>query len=156
MKEIRGQAKNIRSLLANAKYSIDYFQREYRWEKKQVGEAMDDLTRTALSREQDDERRGKAGHDKYFLGTIIVSDSDGKRFVTDGQQRLTTITLLLIALYQRLPDGEQRAALKQLIYSYRDGATSFNLDIRERHACMKALLRRGSLKTIESRSPSLA
>ena len=34
MKEIQGNAKNLRSLLAGAKFAIDYYQREYRWEKK--------------------------------------------------------------------------------------------------------------------------
>ena len=36
MQEIRGNAKNIRDLLANAKFGIDYYQRQYRWEKKQI------------------------------------------------------------------------------------------------------------------------
>jgi len=40
MREIRGNAKNIRSLLGGAKFTIDYYQREYRWEKKQVKERM--------------------------------------------------------------------------------------------------------------------
>jgi hypothetical protein len=38
MKEIRGDAKNIRALLGNAKYAIDYYQREYRWQTKHVTE----------------------------------------------------------------------------------------------------------------------
>jgi hypothetical protein len=40
MKEIRGDAKNIRSLLGGAKYSIDYYQREYKWEAKQIFELL--------------------------------------------------------------------------------------------------------------------
>lgn len=38
MKEIRGDAKSIRALLGSAKFSIDYYQREYRWEAEQVNE----------------------------------------------------------------------------------------------------------------------
>ena len=38
MKEIRGDAKSVRTLLGGAKYAIDYYQREYRWEGKQVAE----------------------------------------------------------------------------------------------------------------------
>ena len=34
MKEIRGDAKSIRSLLGGARFAIDYYQREYRWETK--------------------------------------------------------------------------------------------------------------------------
>ena len=44
MREIRGDAKNIRTLLSGAKYAIDYYQREYKWQAKQVAELIDDLS----------------------------------------------------------------------------------------------------------------
>ena len=43
MKEILGTAKNIRALLSGAKYGVDYYQREYRWQTKHVSELIDDL-----------------------------------------------------------------------------------------------------------------
>lgn len=42
MKKILGNAKNISSLLSGAKFAIDYYQREYRWEKKHVSELIDE------------------------------------------------------------------------------------------------------------------
>jgi hypothetical protein len=39
MKEIKGEAKTIRKLLNGAKYSIDYYQREYKWQSKQLCES---------------------------------------------------------------------------------------------------------------------
>ena len=48
MKEIRGDAKSIRSLLGGARFAIDYYQREYRWEAKQVTELIDDLAEKFL------------------------------------------------------------------------------------------------------------
>ena len=48
MREIRGNAKNIRSLLGGAKFAIDYYQREYRWETKQVAELVEDLAEKFL------------------------------------------------------------------------------------------------------------
>lgn len=52
MREIRGDAKSVRSLLANTKYGIDYYQREYRWyqreyrwEHTQVDQLWKDLER---------------------------------------------------------------------------------------------------------------
>ena len=57
VKEIRGDAKNIRALLGGAKFAIDYYQREYRWETKQVAELIDDLTEKFLeSHEPGNER----------------------------------------------------------------------------------------------------
>ena len=42
-REIDGKGRTVRDLLANRKYSIDYYQREYKWQHKQVTELIDDL-----------------------------------------------------------------------------------------------------------------
>jgi len=140
MKEIRGNAKNIRALLGGAKFAIDYYQREFRWETKQIVELIDDLSEKFL----DDHEVGNArsavedyGH--YFLGSIIVSDKDGHKFIIDGQQRLTSLTLLLIRIYRQLVDEDQKKEIANLIFSYKHGGRSFNLDVAERTACMDAL-----------------
>jgi hypothetical protein len=77
------------------------------------------------------------GH--YFLGSIIVSDKDGQKYLIDGQQRLTTLTLLLIFLHHELADSEQKGQLAELIFSQKYGTRSFNLDVPERTSCMEAL-----------------
>ena len=43
MREILGKAKTVRELLKRVKYSIDYYQREYKWHEKQIRELVDDL-----------------------------------------------------------------------------------------------------------------
>jgi hypothetical protein len=140
MKEIRGDAKSVRELLSGAKYSIDYYQREYRWETKQVTELLEDLTEQFLeSHKPDDERNAVEQYGHYFLGSIIISDKDGRKFIIDGQQRLTSLTLLLIYIYRELKDENQKSQLSELIFSQRYGARSFNLDVEERTAAMDAL-----------------
>lgn len=140
MREIRGDAKNIRNLLGNAKFAIDYFQREYRWENKQVAELIDDLAEKFLeSHEPGNERGAVEEYGHYFLGSIIVSEKNGEKFIIDGQQRLTSVTLLLIYLYRQLRDAEQRAQLADLIFSQKFGKRSFNLNVPERTSCMDAL-----------------
>ncbi len=140
MKEIRGDAKNLRSLLSGAKFAIDYYQREYRWENKQVSELIEDLTeKFGDSHEPNNERSAVEGYGHYFLGSIIISDKDGHKFIIDGQQRLTTLSLLLVYLYRQLNDDEQKAQLSDLIFSQRFGKRSFNIDVEERTACMEAL-----------------
>ena len=102
-REIDGKGRTIRELLAGRKYSIDYYQREYKWQQKQVAELIDDLAAKFLeSHEEGNERSAVAEYGHYFLGSIIVSDKDGQKFVIDGQQRLTTLTLLLIFLQHRV------------------------------------------------------
>lgn len=140
MKEIHAYAKNLRALLGGAKFAIDYYQREYRWETKQVVELIEDLTeKFEDSHEPGNNRSAVEQYGHYFLGSIIVSDKDGRKFLIDGQQRLTTLTLLLIHIYRQLEDNEQKAQLAILIFSQKFGRRSFNLDVEERNACMDAL-----------------
>lgn len=139
-REIDGKGRTVRELLAGRKYAIDYFQREYKWEKKQVSELLEDLVDKFLeSHEPKNERSAVAEYGHYFLGSVIVSDRDGLKSIIDGQQRLTTLTLLLIYLHHQLTDAEAKGQLADLIFSQKFGKRSFNLDIPERTACMEAL-----------------
>lgn len=139
-REIDGKGRTVRELLAGRKYSIDYYQREYKWQQKQVAELIDDLASKFLeSHEEGNERSAVAEYGHYFLGSIIVSDKDGQKFIIDGQQRLTTLTLLLIFLRHRIEDTDQKGQVADLIFSLSRGKRSFNLDILERTPCMEAL-----------------
>jgi len=139
-REIDGKGRTVRELLAGRKYSIDYYQREYKWQKKQVEELIEDLAAKFLeSHEAGDERSAVADYGHYFLGSIIVSDKDGHKYLIDGQQRLTTLTLILIHLHHQLQDPEHKGQLADLIFSQKYGKRSFNLDIPERTPCMEAL-----------------
>jgi Protein of unknown function DUF262/Protein of unknown function (DUF1524) len=140
MKEIRGNAKNIRELLSGAKYGVDYYQREYRWQTKHVNELIDDLADKFIdSYDEAHERSAVQSYGHYFLGSIIISDKDSKKFIIDGQQRLTTLSLLLIYVHRLLSDHEQKGQLADLIFSQKFGKRSFNLDVPERTPCMEAL-----------------
>ncbi len=140
MKEIRGDAKNIRALLGGAKYAVDYYQREYKWQTKQVAELIDDLADKFLdSYDARHDRSAVETYGHYFLGSIIISDKDGRKFIIDGQQRLTTLTLLLIRIHRLLEHAEQKGQVADLVFSQKFGKKSFNLDVPERTACMEAL-----------------
>ena len=140
MKEIRGDAKNIRTLLGGCKFAIDYYQREYRWEKKQVTELLDDLcNKFSESYSDGDERSAIDTYGHYFLGSIIISEKGSQKFIIDGQQRLTSLTLLLTHIHRQLTDDDQKPTIANLIFSSKFGKRSFNLDIADRAACMDAL-----------------
>lgn len=140
MKEILGKAKTIRELLGGAKYSIDYYQREYRWQTKQIAELINDLaSKFTESYKAGDERGAVEGYGHYFLGSIIISDRDGQKFIIDGQQRCTSLTLLLIYLHRNLKDKEEKGQMAELIFSRKLGKRSFNLDVPDRTPCMEAL-----------------
>ena len=141
-KKIFGEAKSVRDLLKGKKYHIDYYQREFKWETKQVAELVQDLTGKFLEDYEDSHQRKEvAGYGHYFLGSIIVSEKNVERFIVDGQQRLTTLTLFLIYLnnLQKNNVAEKKVAVDELIYSERYGERSFNLDVEERRLCLEAL-----------------
>lgn len=140
MKEIRGDAKTIRQLLSGAKYAIDYYQREYKWATKQLQELLDDLSgKFGEDYESSHDRSQVEKYGHYFLGSIIISDKDGQKFIIDGQQRLTTLTLLLIFLNNLQKGRTDQVKVSELIFSEKFARRSFNIDVPERTGCMDAL-----------------
>jgi uncharacterized protein with ParB-like and HNH nuclease domain len=139
-REIRGVSKTVRELLGGVKYSIDYYQREYKWNTKQVQELIEDLV-GRFNEDHDDtyEREAVARYGHYYLGSIVISAKNGHKFIIDGQQRLTTLTLLLIFLNNVQRERENQVNVKDLIFSEKYGKKSFNLDVNERTRCMEAL-----------------
>lgn len=140
MRKIDAQPKSIRELLKGVKYSIEYFQREYKWQDKQVRELIDDLMGRFLADYRPGHPRERvADYGHYFLGSIIMSFKNGTSYIVDGQQRLTTLSLLLIFLRNLQSERGDQVSIDELIYSERFGKKSFNLDIEERTQCMEAL-----------------
>jgi uncharacterized protein with ParB-like and HNH nuclease domain len=81
-------------------FSIPMYQRPYAWDIEQAETLLDDLLSfLGDGAEPVDEI------DPYFLGSIVLIKSDGlpESEVVDGQQRLTTLTILLAALREVLP-----------------------------------------------------
>ena len=78
--------KEIRKVFETGYYYIPRFQRPYSWEKDQITEFLND---SIIDNELD-----------YFIGSIVVYiKKDEELFgIVDGQQRLTTITMLLCSL----------------------------------------------------------
>ncbi len=101
MPNINALTKNVRDLLDNKKYSIEYYQREYRWGEEQIVELLTDLEDKFFEDYENDHQRNKVkSYPPYFLGSIILVEKNNQTFVIDGQQRLTSLTLLLIYIYK--------------------------------------------------------
>jgi uncharacterized protein with ParB-like and HNH nuclease domain len=140
MNEILGKTKTIRELLSGTRYAIDYYQREYKWQSKHVMELLEDLTGKFLTDyEPGHEREMVQAYSHYFLGSIIISQKNAKYYIIDGQQRMTSLTLLLIYLHGRQGTRSDRVKLDDLIYAEKFGRRSFNLDVPEREPAMTTL-----------------
>ena len=140
MREILGKAKTVRELLKGVKYSIDYYQREYKWHDKQIRELVHDLSGKFLEEFQPEHERSKvADYPHYFLGSIIISKKDGGNYIVDGQQRLTSLTLLLILLRNLQRELAKQVNVDELIFSEKFDQKSFNIHVQERTPAMEAL-----------------
>lgn len=130
------------------KFTVDFYQREYVWERKQLEDLINDLSNAFLSCWQPEHTTENVrSYDPYFMGEVVLSTKAGERSaIIDGQQRITTFTLLLIFMlhkYRNVPDFPV-AEVQQAIYSSDFGAKRFNLDIDVRKPCMDALFKNGS------------
>ena len=90
MKAIHANPTKIRDLFTK-QYIIPEFQRPYSWTIEHCDKLWDDLIDFFDNKKEDEE--------KYFLGNIVISEVSGKKSVIDGQQRMTTLVLLIRALF---------------------------------------------------------
>ena len=141
------KTETLSKILANRKFSVDVFQREYRWGQKQIEQMLSDFQSTFEENydpNNHDTTDEVEGYGFYYMGSIICTGTAGASCnIVDGQQRLTSLTLLLIYLNNLQKDVSQQAyeqvPIDSLIYSNRFGKKSFNLDVKERRGCFQAL-----------------
>lgn len=107
---IRPEKKTIEGILRGSdyKFSVPPYQRNFDWGKSELQELIDDLKET----------KGEGTKD-LFLGNFIFDVSEKNNFkIVDGQQRLTTISIILIALREhakKINEAEFAGELQGLI-----------------------------------------
>jgi hypothetical protein len=114
-------------------FSIPGYQRPYAWTTEQAGELFDDLLAYMMSGSTKLEEIAP-----YFLGSIVLVKREAipEATVVDGQQRLTTLTLLLSAIRSSIADASVKAGITKRIYEQGDVVTAtenhYRLSLRER------------------------
>ena len=105
-------------------FRIPVYQRPYAWELEHVEVLLDDLL-DAMDRDKDE---------PYFLGSIVLikTPDEPESDVVDGQQRLTTLTMLFCVLREST-DGEWPDSIDERIRQRRDVATGRPEVVRLRH-----------------------
>lgn len=101
---IKAEEKQLRKIFSDDfVFEIPAYQRPYAWTTEQTGELLDDL----LDAVQGD------GDTDYFLGSIVLIKHEGepRAQVVDGQQRLTTLTILFCALRELIDDEDDKGEL---------------------------------------------
>ncbi|MGZ9081609.1 MAG: DUF262 domain-containing protein [Rhodoplanes sp.] len=144
MSTITPHYRTVQQLLQTQSFSIDEYQREYKWQKENIDELLSDLQGKFFSAYKPGEDTKKvSSYGEYFLGSIIVSKRNGKSYLIDGQQRVTSLTLLLICLYRvaKTKNLQVIQTIAPLIFSDNLGEPKFNLDIPERLPVIEALFK---------------
>lgn len=87
---------NVESLFSgdNTSYTIPVYQRKYSWKPKQCRQLFDDLLSII-----------KTGREHFFGSVVLCHDKHTTWIVIDGQQRLTTVSLIWLALSKLIKDG---------------------------------------------------
>lgn len=98
-------------------YEIPSFQRPFSWDKDNFQELVDDLWDTEFDTE-------------YFLGSIVYYAEDKTRMVVDGQQRLTSLMILLACIRDLIENQKIKDDIQRMIVQPED--TVRQIDERER------------------------
>lgn len=139
--------QTVESCLKNKSYYIDFYQREYVWSKDTVEILLRDIFYAfELSYEQyKDAELSQEILEKYnwyYLNIFITNNVEGKIYIVDGQQRLSTLTLIAAKLYHATKNEDLRDTLKDCIYGKDKWKSSiYRLDHEKRKNIMDCILK---------------
>ena len=107
LREYRVSSKTvpISDILWEGTFKVPWHQREFDWDPEHVGQFWDDIYRSIESGEPD-----------YFVGGITLTKEADRLFhIQDGQQRLTTYSMMFATLRDKLP-ADYRTDAQRIIY----------------------------------------
>jgi len=112
---IEPKYQNLNSLFADRVFRIPKYQRYYSWGKKQRDDLFSDISQLSE----------KGGDQDHFMATVVcyktneVQEIGSKEYrmfdIVDGQQRMTTILMLIKAIHLKLDSGEDKDELGKII-----------------------------------------
>jgi len=133
-------AKDIKlqNVFFRNRYKIDVFQREYRWQREQIEALISDLCSSFLNNHKSEDVIASASsYDCYYMGPIVLCEDNNTLSIVDGQQRLTSFTLILIYLnhLQNLLDitDDEKQDLENYIFVKMGGKTTLVLNVEARN-----------------------
>ena len=141
---------SLTKILSHRRFTVDVFQREYRWGRKQIEQMLSDFQDTFeefYDPNDHDTPEEVENYGYYYMGCIICTGGSPNKII-DGQQRLTSLTLLLIYLnnlqMEQAAQGFRTVKFEDMIYDDHYGKKSFNIDVDDRQLCLEALLSNNS------------
>ena len=114
--EIQPDKQNLDRTFSTTVYFIDFYQRDYKWTEEPVRRLLDDIfyqfdeayaKHSALDPTKENIN---AKYPWYYLNTYVTNTVNGRVFVVDGQQRLTTLTLIMLKLLNKAKQYKSKTA----------------------------------------------
>ena len=147
--QIEADEEYLNKLYSEYRYQIPKFQRPFSWSDEHFVDLIDDLTdaydvgRDAhgelLNEERELQEEVRDEYEPYFLGSIILNSgasTGARRDIIDGQQRITSLAILIAVLRDMVENEERANSLGKLIYEESDPihgkSETVRLKIRER------------------------
>lgn len=102
--DISPDTQSVDRLFGSTTFYIDFYQRQYKWNDEPVNRLLDDIFHkfnSEYAKNKDLTPRKETITEKYswyYLNTYVTNSIAGRVYLVDGQQRLTTLTLILIKL----------------------------------------------------------
>ena len=85
---------SIKKLIKSGNYIVPIYQRNYAWSEKEITQLIDDIN--DYCKENKDKKENEKNN--YYIGTLVVYKKDNINEIIDGQQRLTSLYILISVL----------------------------------------------------------
>lgn len=137
--------RKLSEILSGQRYKIDFFQREYRWQRTHIEALVSDLATSFLRSYTDgDDIEKYESYDCYYMGPLVLCEDKGAMSIVDGQQRLTSFTLLLIYLHHlqsklNIPESHTKDILS-FIFIKKGGKKSLVINVDKREETVISLI----------------
>lgn len=146
--EIQPEKQNIDQTFSTTVYFIDFYQRDYKWTEEPVKRLLDDVfyqfdeSYKEHSALEPNKENINARYPWYYLNTYVTNTVGGRVFVVDGQQRLTTLTLILLKLLSKAKvlKSETQGWLDRKIAGYSGTEHQFWMNHPRHHQVLKGLM----------------
>lgn len=145
---IEPDKQSVETCLKQKSYAIDFYQREYVWSKETAETLLNDIFYTfelsySQFKESEINEKNLEQYNWYYLNVYITNNIEGIKYIVDGQQRLSTLTLIATKLYHLLSEysdlKELQETIKQCIFSYNGFKSIFNIDNDKRYDVMDCI-----------------
>jgi len=145
MKFLEAKDRSLSQVLVDNRFRIDSFQREYRWQRKHIEALISDLASSFdKNYKEGDTIETYSDYGSYYMGPIVLCDDQKELSIVDGQQRLSSFTLILIFLHHAQNflgiENNFKVDIEKYLYVRKGGKNTLILNVASRITVIEHLI----------------